>query len=125
MKQIFIPAFIAILFLNANAQNKSVNVHVSDAKLSERFDDYIKNALQLWKPPGLSIVVVKDKQVVFKKAYGLRELGKQEPFTTSTLSICASTTKAMTAVCMGMLVDEGKIKWTTKVSDVYPAFKLY
>ena len=46
MKQIFIPAFITILFLNANAQNKSVNVHVSDAKLSERFDDYIKNELQ-------------------------------------------------------------------------------
>src|SRR4029079_13408086 len=52
-------------------------------------------------------------------------LATDNPFTTSTLSICASTTKAMTAVCMVMLVDEGKIKWTDKVSDVYPAFKLY
>ena len=31
----------------------------------------------------------------------------------------------MTAVCIGMLVDEGKIKWTDKVTDIYPAFKLY
>jgi len=31
----------------------------------------------------------------------------------------------MTAVCMGMLVDEGRVKWADKVADIYPAFKLY
>jgi len=92
---------------------------------STYFDTYIQQAMQLWKTPGLSIVVVKDGNIVFKKGYGVTELGKPEPFTTSTLSICASTTKAMTAVCMGMLVDEGKVKWTDKVSDIYPALKLY
>jgi CubicO group peptidase (beta-lactamase class C family) len=89
------------------------------------FDQYIQHALALWKTPGLSVVVVKDDKVVFRKAYGVVELGKAAPFSTGTLSVCASTTKAMTAVCMGMLVDEGKVKWTDKLSEVFPAFRVY
>lgn len=88
------------------------------------FDSYIEAALQTWKTPGLSVAVVKDGNVVFKKGFGVKELGKSDPFTTSTLSTCASTTKAMTAVCIGMLVDEGKLKWTDIVTDILPEFKL-
>src|SRR5579872_1474816 len=89
------------------------------------FDTYVQTALKRWRTPGMSIAVVKDGQVVFRKGYGVTELGKPAPFTTSTLSICASTTKAMTAVCMGILVDEGRIKWSDKISDVFPSLKLY
>jgi len=89
------------------------------------FDGYVRKALSLWKTPGMSIVVVKDGQVVFRKGFGSVELGKAEPFTTATMGLCASTTKAMTAVCIGMLVDEGKLHWTDKVRDVLPAFALY
>ncbi|MBS1576906.1 MAG: serine hydrolase [Bacteroidetes bacterium] len=88
------------------------------------FDNYIQSALQTWKTPGISIAVVKDGNVVFKKGYGVKELGRPDPFTTSTLSTCASTTKAMTAVCIGMLVDDGKLKWTDIVNDILPEFKL-
>jgi CubicO group peptidase (beta-lactamase class C family) len=92
---------------------------------TDLFESYIKQALLLWKTPGISVVVVKDDKILYKKGFGVTELGKENPFTTSTVSICASTTKAMTAVCMGMLVDEGKVKWSDKVTDIYPAFKLY
>ena len=41
----------------------------------------------------------------------LPHIRTNEPFTTSTDCLfIASTTKAMTAACLGMLVDEGKIK---------------
>jgi CubicO group peptidase (beta-lactamase class C family) len=109
---------LLILLYSFAQQTKTSNT-------ADNFDAYIKNAMALWKTPGLSVVVVKDDQVVFEKGYGVTNVDTKAPFTTSTLSICASTTKAMTAVCMGMLVDEGKIKWTDKVSDVYPALKLY
>ena len=121
MRKYFVAAFILATCIHAGAQKKNE----TNNNIAAGFDTYIKNAMPLWKIPGLSIVVVKDGEVVFKKAYGFTELGKPAPFTTSTLSICASTTKAMTAACMGMLVDEGKIKWTDKVSDIYPALKLY
>ena len=89
------------------------------------FDAYVRQAMALWRTPGMSIVVVKDGQVVFRKGFGVTESGRTAPFTTATEGICASTTKAMTAVCMGMLVDEGKLQWTDKVRDLLPEFALY
>lgn len=115
----YFTLLLVLLCANVFAQKKPV------ATTTETFDAYVQSALKLWKTPGLSVAVVKDGNVVFKKGYGVTKLGSPEPFTTATLSICASTTKAMTAACMGMLVDEGKVKWTDKVSDVYPALKLY
>lgn len=108
-----------LFFQIANAQKNK-----DDAKTIALFDDYIKHELPRWQTPGISVAVVKDGNIILKKAYGLRELGKPEPYTTATLSACASTTKAMTAACMGMLVDEGKVKWTDKVADILPAFKI-
>ena len=105
-------------------KNVSGNKPLDDSKLPEVFNGYIQNALQAWKTPGLSVVVVKDGNIVFKKAFGVQDLRNKIPYTTGTLSTCASTTKAMTAVCMGMLVDEGKVKWSDVVSDILPEFKL-
>lgn len=120
MRKYLLPfLLVTTCYIYANAQKKA------PLNNSAYFDAYIQQALQLWKTPGLSIAVVKDGNVVFKKGYGVTELGKTAPFTTATESICASTTKAMTAVCMGILVDEGKVKWTDKVTDIYPALKLY
>lgn len=122
MKYISISLLFIFCLSNIFSQNNSSKKIINN---NAAFELYIKQALQLWKTPGMSVVVVKDNKVVYKNGFGVTELGKPDPFTTSTLSICASTTKAMTAVCMGMLVDEGKIKWTDKVTDIYPAFKLY
>jgi CubicO group peptidase (beta-lactamase class C family) len=117
----FLLCIIPSLFVCCSVQAQKP---ADDAKTFAVFDKYIQQALPLWKTPGISVAVVKDGRVVFKKAYGVRELGKPEPYTTTTLSTCASTTKAMTAVCMGILVDEGKVKWSDKVQDVLPGFKL-
>lgn len=110
---------------NFSPVKRTGNYHPAAGNEAAVFDQYIQKALPLWKTPGLSVVVVKDGKVVFGKGYGVAELGKSSPYTTATVSICASTTKAMTAVCMGMLVDEGKIKWSDKLKSIYPGFRLY
>ena len=89
------------------------------------FDGYVAKAVRDWQAPGLAIAVVKDGKIVFAKGYGVRETGKPAPFDTSTMSAIASTTKAMTAVAMGMLVDEGKVKWDDPVTKYLPSFQLY
>ncbi len=119
MRCIFILAATCCCFTLSIAQKKT-----STPKTADVFDAYVQKVLPLWETPGISIAVVKDGKIIFKKGYGIRQLGKSLPYTTATLSTCASTTKAMTATCMGMLVDEGKVKWTDKVSDVLPTFKL-
>jgi CubicO group peptidase (beta-lactamase class C family) len=95
------------------------------AKKLQEFDAYIKQAQKDWEVPGMSVAVVKNGEVIFNKGYGVRELGKPESIDTQTLFACASTTKAMTATCIGMLVDEGKLKWDDAVIKYLPEFQLY
>jgi CubicO group peptidase (beta-lactamase class C family) len=96
-----------------------------DAKSILEFDRYVEDARKEWLVPGLTIAVIKDNQVIFKKGYGYTGIGTGDPVDTKTLFPCASTTKAMTAVCLGMLVDEGKVKWSDPVVNYLPDFQLY
>src|SRR5436853_6022972 len=120
MKPFALLAFFLPLIFYSSAQTSSLKKSSLLSQPSAVFDKYIQDAMPLWKVPGLSVAVVKDGKVIFKKGYGTAELAKAVAFDTSTLSICASTTKAMTAVCVGMLVDEGKLKWSDKVEDILP-----
>ncbi|MEJ0032108.1 MAG: serine hydrolase [Bacteroidota bacterium] len=89
------------------------------------FDAYVQKAVKEWDVPGLAVVVVQNGQVLLSKGYGVRELGKSDAIDSKTLFACASTTKAMTAACMGMLVDEGKVNWNDRVVEYLPEFQLY
>jgi len=87
-------------------------------------DAYISKTMPDWKTPGLAIAVVKDGEVVFAHGYGVRELGKPAPVDTRTLFAIGSTTKAMTAALVGMLVDEKKVDWDAPVITYMPWFQL-
>lgn len=90
----------------------------------EMFDKYVEAARNEWKLPGLSIVVVQEGRVLLSKGYGVREIGKDTRVDADTLFGAMSTTKAMTAVTMGLLVDEGKVSWDDKVTKHLPDFRL-
>ena len=88
------------------------------------FDAYVSRAMRAWEIPGLAVAVVKDDSVVFMKGYGVRQLGKPAPVDAQTLFAIGSTTKAMTAAAIGMLVDEGKVQWDDPVTKYLPSFQL-
>jgi len=90
----------------------------------EKLDSYISKAVKDFKAPGLAVAVVKDNEIVFKKGYGYRDMSKKNPVTPNSLFNIASCTKAFTAATLGMLVEEGTLKWKDKVSDYIPNFKL-
>lgn len=90
----------------------------------EIFDKYAEAGRAAWNVPGISITVVRDGKVLLSKGYGVRELGKNERVDPQTLFGCMSTTKAMTAAALGMLVDEGKVNWDDKVIQHLPDFRL-
>jgi CubicO group peptidase (beta-lactamase class C family) len=87
-------------------------------------DAYTAQAVKDWGAVGLAIAVVKDGRVVFEKGYGVRELGKPDLVDTTTLFAIGSTTKAMTSAAIGMLVDEGKVRWDDPVTNYLPSFQL-
>lgn len=109
-----------LLILHTAAQKKVVKTDTAAV-----FDAYVQKSIKEWEVPGMAIVVVKNNEVVFKKSYGTRELGTDHKVDNQTLFVCASTTKAMTAACMGILVDEGKVNWDDPVIKYLPDFRLY
>jgi len=88
------------------------------------FDALVAQSVRDWKTPGLAIAVVKNGEVVFAKGYGVRRLGAAAAVDDRTLFAVGSTTKAMTAAAIAMLVDEGKLRWDDRVIDHLPWFAL-
>lgn len=91
---------------------------------AEKLDAMIVQGMKDWKVPGIAAVVVKDGDVVFQKTYGVKNVSTNEPVDDNTLFNMGSTTKAVVAIAMGMLVDEGKVQWDDLVIDHLPYFKL-
>lgn len=91
----------------------------------KEFDAYAEKSRAAWQMPGMAVAVVKDGKIIFKKGYGVRQLGTNNMVDTQTIFGCGSTTKAMTAVCMALLVDEGKVSWDDAVIKHLPEFQLY
>ncbi len=88
------------------------------------FDSYVASAMKDWRIPGLAVAVVKDGRLVMAKGFGVREQGRSEPVDEHTLFAIGSTTKAMTAALIGMLVDEKKLNWDDPVIKYLPWFQL-
>lgn len=87
-------------------------------------DEYVQKGMRDWEVPGLAIAVVKDDKVAYMKSFGVRKLGEQTPVDEHTIFAIGSATKAFTATALGMLVDDGKIKWDDPVLSRLPGFRL-
>lgn len=88
-------------------------------------DAYIEQARKDWNIPGLSVGIVRNDSVVFLKGYGVRELGKADPVTPNTLFAIGSNSKSFTATAVGMLADDGKLKFDDRVTKWLPEFQLF
>jgi CubicO group peptidase (beta-lactamase class C family) len=91
---------------------------------AERLDAMIRHGMEDWHVPGLAAIVVKDGEVVFSRVYGVKDVGTRAAVDRETLFNMGSTTKAIVCMALGMLVDQGKLKWEDKVRDHLPSFRL-
>jgi CubicO group peptidase (beta-lactamase class C family) len=92
---------------------------------SPEIDALVEKTLKTFDVPGIAVAVVKDGKVIHAKGYGLRSLNTKEKVTENTLFGIASNSKAFTSAALGMLMDEKKLTWDTKVTDIIPEFKMY
>ena len=90
-----------------------------------KFDTYAESSRQRWGVPGMAIAVVQGDNVVWSKGYGVRVQGEAATVEASTVFQIGSISKSFTATVMGMLVDEGKVRFEDRVVDRYPAFQVY
>lgn len=96
----------------------------TDAAIARDLDLAIRKGMKDWGVPGLSVAVVRRDSVLLLKGYGVLQVGDPAPVDQNTLFGMMSTTKAMTAMAIAMLVDDGRLGWDDPVTRWVPEFAM-
>lgn len=86
---------------------------------------FIDTTREVWNVPGLAIAIVKDDEVIYSGGFGHRNIEGNLPVTPNTIFAIGSSTKAFTALGLGILVDDGKLDLDKPVHEYLPDFRLY
>jgi CubicO group peptidase (beta-lactamase class C family) len=98
--------------------------HALDASRAEKLLAFAEEARRQAKVPGVALAVVQGGKIVLEKGLGVRELGKNEPVTPTTLFMIGSMTKPLTSLMMARLVDQKRFSWDTPITTLMPSFAL-
>jgi CubicO group peptidase (beta-lactamase class C family) len=114
-KILFLLISCIISFNYSNAQSIKV----------DSLDLFINQLIEDFDVPGLSIGIVRNDSIIYSKGFGTKEVNTSNTVNENTLFAIGSISKSFTALTLGILVDEGKIKWDDKVVTYLPYFELY
>ncbi|MFL6467986.1 MAG: serine hydrolase [Pyrinomonadaceae bacterium] len=100
---------------------------LSQAQVLDRasIDGLVDRAMKAFEVPGISVGVIKDGKLIYAKGHGVRSLKSMQKMDENTLVCIGSNTKAFTTAALGILVDEGKLKWDDRVRTYIPEFTVY
>ncbi|MRR19307.1 serine hydrolase [bacterium] len=113
-----------IMFITCLLVSLSFTV-LSQPLSPKKIDRLTERVMKEFNVPGIAVAVVKDDRVVHMKGYGVSSIATGQKTDEHTLFAIASNTKAFTVAALGILIDEGKLTWETKVIDIIPEFRLY
>jgi len=122
-QRFFILTVISLFLLSSLVQSQPKIAAKPD--LPPDLDTLVARVMKTFEVPGLSLAIVKDGKVLLTKGYGVKKLGEPAPVDAQTLFGIASNSKVFTAVALGILVDEGKLRWDGRVIDYLPEFQMY
>jgi beta-lactamase class C len=113
---------IIILKISVYSGNEEVDPLMDT--LIVNFDNYVTNFIKECEAPGAAIAIVKDGEIVYIKAFGLREMGKPEMINEHTVFRIASLSKGFAAILTGLLVNKGYLDWDDPVIKYLKDFSL-
>jgi CubicO group peptidase (beta-lactamase class C family) len=94
-----------------------------EGERARELETFVETARQRTNVPGVALAVVQDGQIVLEKGFGVREQGKSEAVTPRTRFMIGSVTKSLSSLLVATLVDEGKVRWDTRVRELLPSFE--
>ncbi len=75
--------------------------------------------------PGAAVLVLNRSGVLFERGYGVTDLRSACAINTNTNFRLASCTKQFTAMAIMLLVHDGKLRYESRLTDVFPDFPEY
>ncbi|MGX9720773.1 serine hydrolase domain-containing protein [Stenotrophomonas acidaminiphila] len=74
--------------------------------------------------PGLAMAIVQNGRVLSARGFGVTDIGNPQPVDAHTVFRLASLSKAFAGTMAGLLVNDGTLRWDSKVTDYVPGFQL-
>lgn len=88
------------------------------------FQQIVKQTVAEFKVPGMAACVVNGDQAFVTAVAGVRKLGDKAKIKPTDLFSLGSCTKSMTATLAAMCVEEGKVRWDSKLTEVFPGWNV-
>lgn len=89
-----------------------------------RFEAMAQALVADQKVPGLAMAIVHKGRVVSARGYGITDVSAAEPVDAHTAFRLASLSKGFAGTLAGMLVNDGVIRWDSRVTQYVPDFRL-
>lgn len=74
--------------------------------------------------PGLALAIVHNGRVLTAKGYGVTDVSAPQTIDGHTVFRLASLSKAFAGTLAGLLVNDGSLRWDSRVADYVPNFRL-
>lgn len=116
--------FTSILPTIGYAQTTTAQVSTDLQKSLQTIEEKVEKHRNELGIPGMSLVIVKDGQIIYMKGLGYKDFEKKIPVTPDTQFAIGSATKAFTALSVLMSVDEGKVSLDVSPKTYLPYFKM-
>ena len=94
--------------------------HVSSGQIDSIFD-----SLKSSGAPGAAVLVIQHGKQVFRQGYGVTDLRTKRRVAPDTNFRLASFTKQFTAMCIMLLVHDGKLHYDDHLTDIFLEFPAY
>ncbi len=98
---------------------------ISFAQDRKAIHQYLSAAMDSFNQDGMTVGVLKNGELVYTDAFGYSNKKTGAKANTYTTFELASLSKAFTAASVGILVDNGLIKWDDKVISHLPDFRMH
>jgi len=115
----FLLATVGSTLFGAKPSKPPMNI-----KSVTELEAYINKLVEISRPPGLSLVVVKDAKMVYTKSFGLADGPNRVPATPETIYHWGSMTKPTTATAIMQLHERGALNIDDLATEYLPDFQV-
>ena len=111
------------LFVMLPNTSQSAGLPKLNNKGTDAIDRMLEAAATNKEIPGVVAAVVNKDQILYLKAFGKQDVGKNIPMAKDTMFRIASMTKPVTSVAIMMLVEQSKLRLDDLANQYLPALK--
>src|SRR5687768_12560698 len=126
MKKMLLSLLVVLVFLSIGLYTFAPHAPATPQQVVDKteLETYLNRLVASGNPPGLSVVVVKDGDIVYNNAFGFADGPRKIRATPDTVYHWWSMTKIPTAIAIMQLQEQGKLDLEEAVTKHLPWFEV-